>query len=242
MRVVGPADALPRPAVLIFHGCGGIRPQLDRYAQAAADAGCRAFIVDSYTHRGWSRLEAVATVCTGLRFWGRERAGDILATLHGIRQRPDIDPSRVLLSGWSHGAWSIMDLMTMPLERPGEAAVADPDPRLLDGVQSLFLGYPYGGFGALTHRRAWLRRPAVFGVIAMRDHVTWPRDSRRLYRTLKDHELEIWEVEGATHSFDEPTGVPPMRYDAVLLAEPVARFSAFLKRTLKPDQPAMQEV
>jgi hypothetical protein len=49
-------------------------------------------------------------------------------------------------------------------------------------------------------------------------------------------------VEGATHSFDEPTGVPPMRYDPVLLAEAVERFSGFLKRTLRPDQPAMQDV
>ena len=226
----------------MFHGCGGIRSHLARYAEAAADAGCRAFIVDSYTPRGWSRLEAVATVCTGTRFWGRERAGDVLATLRGITARPDIDASRVLLAGWSHGAWTLMDLMTMPLTEPGEAAVADPDPRLLGGVRSLFLAYPYGGFGALTRRRAWLRRPAVLGVLPTRDHVTWAHDSARLYRRLTDCELEVWTVEGAIHSFDEPTGVPPMRYDPVLLDEAVGRFRVFLERTLRPGQPAMQAV
>jgi dienelactone hydrolase len=186
----GAADDRPRPAVLMFHGCGGIRPHLERYAEAVEAVGCRAILVDSYAPRGWSRAEAVATVCTGMRFWGRERAGDVLATLHGVSRRPDVDASRILLAGWSHGAWSIMDLMTMPLEHPGEAAIADPDPRLLQGVRSLFLAYPYGGYGALTHRRAWLRRPAVFGVVPSRDHVTWGHDSARLYRALTDCELE----------------------------------------------------
>jgi dienelactone hydrolase len=238
VREWGADDAVSRPTVLLFHGCGGIRPHLERYGEAAAAAGCRALLVDSYAHRGWSRMEAVSTVCTGLRFWGRERAGDVLAALHGAHSRPDIDASRVLLAGWSHGAWSIMDLMTMPLTRAGEAAVKDPDPRLLDGVRALFLAYPYGGFGALTRRRAWLRRPAVFGIIPSRDHVTSQSAARGLYRRLTDCELEVWEVEGATHSFDEPTGVPPMRYDPVLLDESVRRFSEFVTRTL--GQPAMQ--
>ena len=182
----------------------------------------------------------MATICTGLRFWGRERAGDVLAALDGLGERPDVDGSRVLLAGWSHGAWSIMDLMTMPLQRPGEAALADPDPAPLDGVRALFLAYPYGGFGALTRRRAWLRRPAVLGVIAARDHVTLAPVARGLYRRLTDCDLEIWEVEGATHSFDEPTGVPPLRYDPALLAQSVERFTVFLQRTLSPAQPARQ--
>ena len=238
MREWGPADDRTRPAVLMFHGCGGIRPHLPRYGEAAAAAGFRAILVDSYAPRGWSRLEAVATVCTGLRFWGRERAGDVLAALHAVRSRPDIDASRVLLAGWSHGAWAIMDLMTMPLTEAGDAAVADPDPGLLDGVRSLFLAYPYGGYGALSRRRAWRRRPAVFGIIPERDHVTRAHDARRLYRVAEECELEVWEVAGATHSFDEPTSVPPMRHDPVLLEESVRRFRAFAERTLA--QPAMQ--
>ena len=53
--VVGPDDDRPRPAVLLFHGCGGLRDHLPRYAEAAKAAGWRAFIVDSYGPRGWSR-------------------------------------------------------------------------------------------------------------------------------------------------------------------------------------------
>ena len=232
MRVWGPHDDVARPAVLMFHGCGGIRPHLQRYGEAAAAAGCRAFLVDSYAPRGWGYGYGISFVCTGLRFWGRERAGDVLAALHGVGARPDVDASRLLLAGWSHGGWSIMDLMTMPLQQPGEAAVADPDPRLLDGVRALFLAYPYGGYGALSRRRGWLRRPAVFGIIAGRDHVTRRPDAERLYRVAEDCELELWRIAGASHSFDEPTSVPPMRYDPALLAESVGRFRAFAERTL----------
>ena len=63
LTVVGPDDDRPRPAVLLFHGCGGASPNLPRaYADAAAAAGWRAFLVDSYTPRGWSRAFAMATV------------------------------------------------------------------------------------------------------------------------------------------------------------------------------------
>lgn len=177
-------------------------------------------------------MHGVAFVCTGMKFWGRERAGDVLATLWGLSQRPEFDLSRLALAGWSHGAWTIMDLMTMPLEQPGEAAVADPDPRLLDGLRSTFLAYPYGGYGALSRRRQWRRHPVVLGVIPSRDHVTRPTTSRRLYKAAEGCDIEIWEVEGATHSFDEPTGVPPMRYDTELLAQSVERFRLLLERTV----------
>ena len=36
VRAYGPADEEPRPAVLLFHGCAGVRPHIYTYAQAAA--------------------------------------------------------------------------------------------------------------------------------------------------------------------------------------------------------------
>src|SRR5690606_19449000 len=91
--VVGPDDDRPRPAVLLFHGCGGLRDHLPRYAEAARAAGWRAFIVDSYGPRGWNRAFTLTTVCTGLVLRGYERAGDLLAAIQGISQRPDVDPT-----------------------------------------------------------------------------------------------------------------------------------------------------
>lgn len=228
VRVFGPKDGRPRPTVLLFHGCGGMRPHVDVYGRAAAAEGWRAFAVDSYAPRGWSRAYGVAFVCTGLAFWGRERAGDVLAAVAGVAARPEVDASRLVLGGWSHGGWSIMDLMTMA--RAEEAGVVGPM-TALDGVRSLFLAYPYGGFGALSRRRAWRRRPRVLAAIAERDHVTNSREARRLYEAPRraGAEVELWEVPGATHSFDELTGVFPMRYDAGLAREAEARFRSFLR-------------
>lgn len=77
-----------------------------------------------------------------------------------MTRRPEVDASRIVLAGWSHGGWAIMDLMTMGWEQPGEAGLADPDPTPLKGLRGLFLAYPYGGFGALSRRRPGCgRRP-----------------------------------------------------------------------------------
>lgn len=230
----GPDDEVPRPAVLLFHGCGGVRDHMGDYARAAAAAGVRAFVVDSFAHRGWSYAFGAAFVCTGVRFWGRERAGDVLAALQGVTRRADVDPARVCLAGWSHGGWTIMDLMTMPLTRPGEANVADPDPSALDGVRSLFLAYPYGGFGALSRHHDWLRGPDVLGLVPAWDHFTGAGDVQRIYNPVRraGGDVELWEMEAGTHSFDEPEPQFPMRAHPEMTAEARRRFVEFLERTL----------
>ena len=231
----GPAGGEPRPAVILFHGCGGMRPHLATYAEAAATAGFRAFVVDSFAPRRWPKSYTRLLVCTGLRFWGRERAGDVLAAAWGIGRRADVDASRFAFAGWSHGGWAIMDLMTMPLEAEGEAGLADPSPAPLAGLRGLFLSYPYGGYGALSRRRPWRRSPRVFAVLPELDHVTAVRDARTLFDGVRSAcaELELWEIEGATHSFDEVTGLFPMRYDAALARQCVGRFTRFLEEVLR---------
>src|SRR5690606_35027143 len=132
----GPEDDLPRPAVLLFHGCGGLRPHLPEYAAAASARGHRAFIVDSFGARGWSRAVSLSLVCPGVIFRGRERAGHVLATIWGVSQRPDVDAGRVTLAGWSHGGWGIMELTAAALERPGELGLADSMAADLSGVKA----------------------------------------------------------------------------------------------------------
>ena len=234
VRAFGPPDEEPRPAVILFHGCAGVRPHMDIYARDAAREGFRAFVIDSYEPRGWAQSYATAVVCSGAMFWGRERAGDVLAAVWGLAQDPGVDASRINLAGWSHGAWSIMDLMTMPLERSGEAGLADPSARPLQPLKGLFLAYPYGGLTALSRDRDWVRRPRTLAVLGEKDRVTHPRDAQRIYdRILAGGcQLEVWRAPGR-HAFDEAkTELSWLRHDRGLAAASVARFGRFLAEAL----------
>jgi dienelactone hydrolase len=142
----------------------------------------------------------------------------------------------VCLAGWSHGGWSIMDLMTMPLTAPGEAALADPDPTPLAGVRSLFLAYPYGGFAALSRSHSWLRSPEVLGVVPAWDHFTGRGDVELIYAPARraGSTVELWELAEGSHSFDEPDPAWPMNRHPAMAEEARARFVEFVRRTLKP--------
>ncbi len=226
----GPEDRTPRPTVLLFHGCGGLRGHLPKYAAAAVEAGWRAVIVDSYAPRGWSREFAMATVCTGLLLQGWQRAGDVLASLEGVASRPDVDGSRIALAGWSHGGWGIMEAMSADRDRYGPLGVRDAEMADLSPVKAAFLAYPYVGIGALNRMRPWHHCPKTLAVIARRDHLTTVRNAERVHEMVRGcgAEVETWIASG-THSFDEPMTATPMRYDPALAEEAVRRFRGLLE-------------
>lgn len=228
VTVVGPDDDRPRPAVILFHGCGGLRDHLPKYAAAAKAAGWRAFIVDSYAPRGWSRPFAMAMVCTGVLLHGSERAGDVLAALYGVSQRPDVDESKVALAGWSHGGWGIMEAMSSA-RAAGMLGVADPGAVALNGVIATWLAYPYVGIGAFNRMRPWRHCPKTVAVISRTDHLTTVRNAQRVHDMVRNcgGDVETWIADG-THSFDEPMTAPPMRYHPGLAAEAERRFVALL--------------
>lgn len=225
---VGPDDDRPRPAVILFHGCGGLRDHLPKYAAAARAAGWRAFIVDSYAPRGWSRQFAMAMVCTGMLLHGSQRAGDILAALLGVSRRRDVDASRIVLAGWSHGGWGIMEAMSSD-RAAGQLGVADAGAVSLDGVIGTWLAYPYVGFGAFNRMRPWKHCPKTVAVISRTDHLTTVRNARQVHDMVRNCgvDVETWIADG-THSFDEPMTALPMRYNPELAAEAERRFVALL--------------
>ena len=227
--VVGPDDDLKRPAVLLFHGCGGMRPHLPLYAAAAKAAGWRAFIVDSYTPRGWGRVFALSMVCTGAILRGNERAGDVLAAIDGISRRSDVDFGKIAVAGWSHGGWSIMEMLAAPRTHSGELGIADPSIVCLSGLKGAWMGYPYVGFLALARNRPWRHHPKTEVMIAKHDHLTSVRNAEQVFEGHRGRGtiIETWIADG-THSFDEPTSAPPSRHDPALTDVAVKRFGAFL--------------
>jgi dienelactone hydrolase len=229
--VVRPEGPGPFPTVLIFPGCGGVRSHLDRYAKAAVAAGWMVVRVESFKARGWSEAFTRTFVCTGLLFRGGERAGDVMAAIAGVRTLPGVDPGRLALAGWSHGAWAIMDMMTLPLDKGGEAGIADPEGVDLTGVLGAFLPYPYVGFPAASRTHDWKRPLRSFFILPTRDHLA----TMRQYEKALGHArapgslVETWVVK-ATHAFDEP-GLTDKHIlnDPALTDEAIRRFEGFLK-------------
>ena len=237
ITVYGADDTSVRPAVVLFHGCGGLRPHVHLYAQAAALTGVRAYVVDSFGPRGWDRNFATSMICTGVVMQGYERSGDVLAVLWGLKQEGRTDMANVVLAGFSHGGWSIMDLMTERLTRPGEGRLSDPDASLADGVKGLFLVYPYINFPARTNLYPWVRKPRTLAVLARRDHLTPYGHSVKIFDKLKQAGAPVETLSlDATHAFDEDSnkGVV-MHYDPDAMRRSMEAMLAFLGATIAPE-------
>lgn len=235
ITVYGPQDDRVRPAIVLFHGCGGMRPHVHLYAQAAALTGIRAYVIDSFAARGWDRAFAVSLICTGIVLQGYERSGDVLSVLWGLKQSGRVDMDNVVLAGFSHGGWSIMDLMTQKLTRSGEARLADPDASLAERVKGLFLVYPYINFPARSNTNAWVRYPKTFVVLAEKDHLTPLKHSRRIFDNVMaaGAPVEVMPLK-ASHAFDEEDNKSGgiMAYDAEAMQTSVEAMLKFLRDTL----------
>ena len=231
LKIIRPEGPGPFPVVLDFPGCGGVRTHLDQYAEAARSVGWMTVRVESFAARGWSEAYTRCVVCRGLRLRGAQRAGDVLAAVAGVRGLDGADPARLALAGWSHGSWAIMDAMTMPLKRRGEAGVADPWTADLSSVRGAWLAYPFIGFPARSRRMDWVRPiPRVLGVATARDHLA----TLEQYRTAFAHaaasgsRVDLWEPD-ANHAFDEPgLSHPKIRHDPEMTAEAMRRYAGFL--------------
>lgn len=118
----------PQPAIVALHGCGGLyrrdgaalQARYVEYTARLHAAGVHVLLPDSFGSRGSG---PICTVRSGERAIGAEaRRGDVLAALSWLRRRPEVDPQRIALLGWSHGASTL--LAAVNAERPGHAEVA----------------------------------------------------------------------------------------------------------------------
>ncbi len=204
--IVQPQGAGPFPVFAIFPGCGGVRPHHAQWARLAADEGYLAIIVDSFGLRGLDREQSLREVCSGSRLWGRERAGDVAATLALVRRREDTDPKRIVLMGQSHGAWAIMDLMSMnlPRQRPTSLSKAlDPDFR--HGVVGTVLFYPYCGLFSLTGSKGWQHNPRTLMFVPLEDTVVSSLACVETAEMLEasGQPVDLVTFRDADHAFDE---------------------------------------
>lgn len=224
----------PYPTVIQFHGCAGLRREFNEtWARRANKAGYAAVLVDSNRARGISYEDSLETVCKGKALLGQERAGDVLAAIAAVERDERLDAGRLVLAGWSHGAWTVMDFLTMDMVRTQPTNLAD-EKLARPHVQGAILFYPHCGRGALSQLREWVEETPALAFVAGRDSIVEPKPCIDFFEQQADAgaPTELVVYPEAEHIFDDATLVSehPEYYDEASAADAAARYQSFLRR------------
>jgi dienelactone hydrolase len=207
---IAPEGDGPFPTALLFHGCGGLSDGPRNWARQLRSAGWAALILDSLGPRDITGKQ----VCGGRQLLGRERAGDVLIAIAEARSRKEVDANRLVLVGWSHGGWALIETLAMdpPSELPPNLSSA-PD-RPLEGVRAVVLFYPYCGIAARTG--VWEPEIPALLLLGREDQTALPGPCIAMAEGLRDsgRVAETHVYEGAVHGFDHAgrPGHPNPRY------------------------------
>jgi dienelactone hydrolase len=106
------------PAVVLMHGCGGVRPFHIAWGERLKAAGYVALVVDSFGPRG------IGNICNNGSPLVPARIEDAYTALHYLKGLAFVDGSRIALMGWSHGAWTTLEAVATPHPESFKAAIA----------------------------------------------------------------------------------------------------------------------
>ncbi len=104
--------AEPRPAVIGLHGCtglyarGGLNARERGLAELLRERGFHILLPDSFTPRGLRELCTTPLAQRTLR--AADRRADIQAALDWLAARPEVDRTRIVVIGWSHGGSAVL--------------------------------------------------------------------------------------------------------------------------------------
>lgn len=105
------------PAVVMVHGCGGaygrdgqLNARHTMWGDYLAAQGYVTLMLDSFGARGLK--EICTTKFSERTLKESDRVGDAYAALAYLRQRPEVDTSRIAMLGWSNGAGVTLDAIT----------------------------------------------------------------------------------------------------------------------------------
>jgi dienelactone hydrolase len=102
----GTAPPRSVPAVVLLHGAGGVLPAREHtYGRQLAAMGAAALVIDVFGSR---RDRAAGFTERLLEITETMALADAFAGLRFLAQRPEIDPRRVVLLGFSYGAMASM--------------------------------------------------------------------------------------------------------------------------------------
>ena len=201
----------PHPAIVDLHGCNGIWMNRSKpWIRHHLDGEVAVLLVDSFTPRAFGNicgsLFAVPT-------WHRAR--DAHAAKQWLWRQPWIDRERIFLSGYSHGATTVLLALDDELNaaQPFAGAVAV-GPWCLDTLRNSYTD--------------------LLILIGEEDQWT-PAQRCKVMTKMRPQRVELIVYEGAHHGFDEP-GADLLvegyriRYDAHSAQDAMRRVREFIQQ------------
>ena len=205
-EIVKPSSGKKFPTVIMFHACGGPYPYLDSWQKFFSDSGIASIQVDSTGPRGMNRRTAIRTVCSGFDLQGQERAGDVYSVLANLDQFSWIDNDNLFIAGWSHGAYTLMDFMTMNDDLV-PSNILDFNQNAIPRIKGKITFYPHCGILNLSQKYKWRTRTPSLVFLADQDGfglATQPSDCIELFQSMNKNEkyIDYYLMENSTHVFD----------------------------------------
>ena len=216
-----PAGAGPHPAIVMLHGRAG--PYSSNVnagctqVSAAGDSPCNAatlskrhatwgeywaahgyvaLLVDSFGPRGRGHGYGRFTHDDPDRDAVNERSVrplDAEGALAWLVTRPDVQPARVMLQGWSNGASTALNAMERQAENKAGPA----------RFRAALVFYPGCGPKALISERVAVDAP-VWAFLGSADEEVSPVVCEKVLRGARGGPLAVTVYPGATHDFDDP--------------------------------------
>ena len=205
-EIVKPSSGKKFSTIIMFHACGGPYPYLDSWQKFFSDNGIASIQVDSTGPRGMNRRTAIRTVCSGVDLQGQERAGDVYSVLANLEQFSWIDNDNLFLAGWSHGAYTLMDFMTMNDDLV-PSNILDFNQNTIPRIKGKITFYPHCGILNLSQKYKWRTRTPSLVFLADQDGfglATQPSDCIELFQSMNKNEkyIDYYLMENSTHVFD----------------------------------------
>ncbi|MEO7116839.1 MAG: dienelactone hydrolase family protein [Caldimonas sp.] len=195
-----PGVSSPAPAIIMFHGCGGVwdkrgvlTSRMRAYATFFNGLGLHALIVDSLTPRYEKEL------CTQRigrrRVTQANRRLDALGAVEYLAERNDVDPKRIGLVGWSNGASTVLAATNL---RHHDVAGATTRPAFAIAF--------YPGC-EVDLKRGYVPQAPLLLLVGQLDDWTPAAPCAALVRAADEPKPEIVTYAGAWHGFDSDAPV-----------------------------------
>ena len=196
-----PEGSGPFPAIVMLHGCSGLfnkkgelRSREEMWIARFNREGWATLLPDSFGSRGHGSFCSVKDRPVTA---GGTRREDALGALDFLIDRPEIDPKRIVLAGWSNGAMTALKLL-----RKGNDLT--PKPGAPDFMAAV-LFYPGCRVDLKKYPDYMLRLPSLLQMGEADDWTFAPPCLELLERSRNAGLIDIDIYPRAYHSFDNPT-------------------------------------